>query len=1286
MKKFFTFLFAVMATVSAFAYTAQIDGIYYNVYDGENPYAEVTCLYSTISNSTAYTGDVVIPSSIAYEEKTYPVTSIGSYAFCYCSSLISVNIPNSITSIGKSAFYECSSLTSITIPDKIMSIGNQAFYNCLGLTSVVFPKKIDNTSADIQLPLKSNAVYFVNTHQWTNIYVHAWGGTKAGTNWPGVEAIKADFTYQGYDVYYFNAQSGDYQYCIFNNGESGIDNQTDDLLWSGGQIYCNNTWVGASAKQYIGDEVFLGCSKLTSIIIPDGVTAIGRAAFMTCTSLTSISLPENILSIGSGAFWDCYNLLSIVIPNSVTFISNDAFRNCSSLTSVTIPNSVTSIGNSAFLDCSALTSIYVYGSYTTPASLGSDAFEYTNDAPIYVPYDLVYKYAWSSYSDRIQQNPLDKSAITEVTITAHPSKSALHQALGLDSLQKVVSLKINGSINSYDIMMLRNQMPNLWELDLSDADIVANAYEYADGYCSKDNTLTTQAFTGTGTRIAKLVLPKTLTTIEAGAINGYVCELTIQKGITAIPDNAFENCTRLEAVSLPESLETIGASAFRGAGLKELVLPANVHSIGSYAFTGGYEMWWGSYSYYPGSTSNSTSDWDLHCRYDGQLQKVVIPAHSRLTEIAEGTFARNKQLKTLSILGDSIAYIGWGAFVGCGMDTLVLPPNLTALSTLSFGYCDKLKYIAMPNSLTEIADNAFVGCQNLDNVQFPVKLNSIGHHAFADCTHLRNVDIPGLVTEIGDYAFKDCQVQSVYSYLFDPFTIGQNTFSPYANANATLYIPNVEDTEMKYLYDTQWSQFLSRVRMDKSFEYKDFYANGDVVIGDNDDPLNGDPNANLEPGSGLIVEEGENGQHLGTVTITGEPGDWASLIAGCNLHVDSLRLVIKVKKNCWHFHGFPFDIPLANLHADGKYVIYEYDGQTRAERDTTGWKRLPKEQKHLKRGHGYIFNFNASGSLVITIATPNFCNLLEKIMLFFYPAAKNNNKSWNYAANPFFAYYSLNDLNFTGPVTFWDAVNRTYRSYRPGDDDYYLSPYEGFFLQNEKDEEFELTFDKTKTKTKNQKEETQANGHRMSAKQSSDNSRAIINLTLSGEDCSDDTRVVINPAARLTYDLGMDAQKFFSTDNVPQIYSLDADQLPCAINERPIGDGVINLGLKLPAAGQYTIDATRMDQTLYLLDREKNTLHTFADGAYTFSAPAGTLPARFALVEHYEAPTGIDNTADGRIEQTATGLYIHGTADIQIYSMTGIELCNGTCSGAIELPTGVYTMVCNGQASKVVIK
>ena len=128
MKKLFVFLFSLILSVvfstSALAYDVKIDGIYYNLIS-KGKTAEVT------SGEEKYSGEVVIPSSITVEGKEYTVTSIGNEAFCQCSGLTSVTIPNSVTSIGECTFAGCSGLTSVTIPNYVTSIGNGAFSGCI---------------------------------------------------------------------------------------------------------------------------------------------------------------------------------------------------------------------------------------------------------------------------------------------------------------------------------------------------------------------------------------------------------------------------------------------------------------------------------------------------------------------------------------------------------------------------------------------------------------------------------------------------------------------------------------------------------------------------------------------------------------------------------------------------------------------------------------------------------------------------------------------------------------------------------------------------------------------------------------------------------------------------------------------------------------------------------------------------------------------------------------------------------------------------------------------------
>lgn len=136
-------LVALMAVLSsnAFAYKFVAKGFYFNVVSEKDLKAELTYMDA---HKNGYTGDIVIPSTVEWNGKTYTVEVIGEEAFHGCSGITSITIPETVKEIADDAFYLCTGLTSITIPEGVESIGDYAFYRCTALKSVTIAASVES--------------------------------------------------------------------------------------------------------------------------------------------------------------------------------------------------------------------------------------------------------------------------------------------------------------------------------------------------------------------------------------------------------------------------------------------------------------------------------------------------------------------------------------------------------------------------------------------------------------------------------------------------------------------------------------------------------------------------------------------------------------------------------------------------------------------------------------------------------------------------------------------------------------------------------------------------------------------------------------------------------------------------------------------------------------------------------------------------------------------------------------------------------------------------------------
>ena len=1197
--------------------------------------------------------------------------TIEQNAFSYCSNLQSVDNLFNCTTIMDEAFRSCSSLKSIDISN-CNSLGSYVFLGCSKLEEVKLSKQIniinDGTFSECT-NLKS-----INLSNCTSIGVNAFNGCQSLTS-VGNTALLSLIQENAFD-FCTNLTTIDLSNCTFV-GENAFSNCAKlsninlskcKLLGNGAFNNCINlTEVDLSSCSSLAESIFRGCSNLKTIkgienftTIPTyafertGIetlslplcTTIQKAAFKKCMQLKSVNLPkcetiegyQPINKEGDGAFYGCNNLQEIDLPSCInigesTFcscpklksinipvcqtIGEEAFAYCGNLNAVSLPNTIQKLGYKCFNGNTSLT-LYAKNVPALDRNPGTtaetDTLALGKNVLIIVPEESLAAYqtadVWNTMSERIF--PLGTQFNYDVEATAQASTSGLQKAIGEKNLRSVVTLKVKGSINSYDIMVMRNKMDNLHHLDLADADVKSNTYHYYTGYCTQDDILGPHSFADLD-KLITVKLPKSVKSI----------------------DQAFNNCSQLRSVEMPENLICIGNSyddewsmsggAFNDCSNLEEIIFHNCERIGGCAF--------------------------YQCN---SLQEITLPKN--LIHVGSFAFYNCNQLKNI-ILPSEVETISYHAFDGCGnLASIQFPPSLKRIESYAFSGCCSLSSINLPG-LTSISNNTFYGCSDLTEVKLPSTLERIGDNAFSYCFNLNKV----------------------YTYTVLPINIDQNTFTNFKAT--TLYVPT--QSYDNYYWSTQWGQFKEIKEFDEPYTY--IYLDNEFTL---EKRFEGTPDIDIK-NNGALTVNGKDNQDAGEVTVKGDGNSSAgTLITDGNLDAKKLRFDITVNANQWYFFSFPFDINLADIKTPGKYVFRKYNGSLRADQGTGGWVDLASDETTLKQGVGYIFQTAQGGNLTLRVTKEKFGKLdANNIVkdLSSYPSADEQNASWNFIGNPQISYMDAASLGYDAPITYWNG--NSYEAVRPGDDEFALQPFQAFFVQKPVDvSNIEFKAEDRITKSESINKQNNARARRIG--RGINPERLLINLTLSDGNHTDKTRVVFNDKKSQAYELDCDAAKFAAINDAPQFYTIEAKAGNLAINERPMGS--VKLGFAAKKAGNFTISAKRMDQPMLLQDNQTGATYDLTEGDYQFASNAGTFENRFVLVPS-RGTTGIADIVKKtgiNIMPTDAGINLNGVdgKKVTIYAADGTMLASRTFDGMLNLMKGVYIVKIDNLSTKVMVK
>lgn len=962
--------------------------------------------------------------------------------------------------------------------------------------------------------------------------------------------------------------------------------------------------------------------QVVAIAAPD----YSRVFYDTYENIKHVSLPKTLRIVGNGAFESCHNLQKINLPETVDSIGGDAFYYCTSLKSITIPSKVKVLGTRSISQCSNLEEINLSEGLVT-----------------------ILKEALANNNKLIRLNI--PSTVTYIGDYALYASSSLYMLKVNAKSNPTLGQNVFSSCGNLHIIYV----PEGCASNYRNAEIWKN-YVIAPGNgLALDINLTTPG--ELGNEILKLT--ENLSDVNILKIKGKLNDDDIYNIQNRMPNLIEIDLSEVDMENLPSRM-----FHYREA-IRRIVLPNNLQAIGDGAM-----------------------------QYCHMLESIIIP--EGVTSIGNSAFYECSSLTNVQ-LPAGLSYLQSGCFEYCkSLESITLPDNLVSIWNAAFYGCNKLKNIHLSKQLTTIGGNAFSGCNSLVSIELPNTLQVIEGSAFDYCTSLEKITIPESVTRI-ESAFYHCDNLKEFTCLaMLPPSVNNN--SPFSSTNMegkTLYVPSI--TINSYKQTRGWDAFTNIKPLDyfpgELHVTKDFtiYLPDNLTEKDktkvdfyNDNGTSGhltvNGNSTLSMSNFDIAYDNYYNYYYGRNEYTSH----ATLINKANMRADNVSVNLKVRKNKWNFISLPFDTKVSDIKCltdDTQWVIRKYSGEARAKAEKSNtWQDMTADST-LHANEGYILQCNNSDSwdkaVVFQFTAQNngnknriFASANQKVAMKEYVAEFAHNRSWNLLGNPYPAYFDTRYLDFTAPITVWNMYNSTYEAYSPVDDSYILTPGEAFFVQRPVDQA-EITFD-VEGRQHNFTVRTIEPTTRAKAIDLVDANREVYNLSLSNGETSDRTRIVINPKAEMSYNAAYDAGKMMSERTLTaQLYTI-GDDIDYAINERPLGDGIVHIGVRFAKNGTYTL-ALEGDKTAILTDHQEGKQVELNANGYTFTAKAGECRDRFTISWSNGGVTGID----GIYQDTEP-------SNMSVFSLDGKMLKgNSHINAHSDMPAGTYIMKKGNKAHKV---